>query len=102
MVHYGHEMWLDHCPTIIKCKARPFKYFEMWGRHESFGQIVQGVWQQHISGVKMFQVCKKLKMLKQELKKLNRAHYSDIENRFLHCSDKLKKVQLEIQQMPTA
>ncbi|XP_074304161.1 uncharacterized protein LOC141638873 [Silene latifolia] len=69
------EFWTDHT------RQKPsFKYFNMWGKHEQFKDIVQKAWQQDIHGCRMFQVVKKLKWLKQPLKKLNKEGYGDIKN----------------------
>ncbi|XP_074298734.1 uncharacterized protein LOC141629661 [Silene latifolia] len=86
----------DHSPCLIECwnaQTRPkssFKYFNMWGKHEQFKEIVKEVWMQDVYGCRMFQVVKKLKWLKFPLKQLNKESYGDIEN-----SARVSKVFLE-------
>ncbi|XP_074271593.1 uncharacterized protein LOC141595528 [Silene latifolia] len=43
-------------------------------------ECVSNVWEKWVDGTKMFRVVRKLKMLKPELKKINKDHFSDIEN----------------------
>ncbi|XP_074303648.1 uncharacterized protein LOC141638124 [Silene latifolia] len=52
----------------------------MWSKDGSFTETVQGIWSQQIRGCLMFQMAKKLKMLKGPLKKLNREGFGDIIN----------------------
>ncbi|XP_074283135.1 uncharacterized protein LOC141607680 [Silene latifolia] len=86
----------DHSPCLIECwnaqirQKSSFKYFNMWGKHEQFKEIVKEVWMQDVYGCRMFQVVKKLKWLKFPLKQLNKESYGDIEN-----SAKVSKVFLE-------
>ncbi|XP_074305837.1 uncharacterized protein LOC141641059 [Silene latifolia] len=68
----------DHTPGVIDTvmsnqrRKGAFRYFNMW----SLGKF----WQTHIQGVKMFKVVMKLKLLKQDLKTLNKFMFSHIEN----------------------
>ncbi|XP_074291857.1 uncharacterized protein LOC141618672 [Silene latifolia] len=48
----------------------------------------------------MYKVVKKLKLLKHELKKLNKAHFSDIENKVGIAQLRLKKLQEQIMANP--
>ncbi|XP_074278051.1 uncharacterized protein LOC141601655 [Silene latifolia] len=70
----GLDLWHD----VIKPKAS-FHYFNIWGKSDEFLSVVAGVWSQRICGYIMFQVAKKLKLLKQPLKKLNKQNYGNIE-----------------------
>lgn len=56
-VHYKPEMWYDHCPAIVVLdtkqhrRAKAFKFFDMWGSHPSFKELVANAWQVHIPGL---------------------------------------------------
>ncbi|XP_074277996.1 uncharacterized protein LOC141601601 [Silene latifolia] len=56
--------------------------------------------QQWISGTKMYRVVKKLKMLKPELKMINKGHLSDIENRVDIAQLRLKQIQEQLIDKP--
>ena len=66
----------DHWPLLIESfindvKKKPFRFFNMWCQAESFAKFVNHVWQQQISGAKMFQIVSKLKLLKKDLQILH-------------------------------
>ncbi|XP_074316134.1 uncharacterized protein LOC141652515 [Silene latifolia] len=99
------EGLFDHCPCTISLwpevirKRGSFKYFNMWGSEPTFGDIVKQVWDQQIEGHTMFQVVKKLKLLKQPLKALNASCYANIETAanvaLIHLHDIQLKLQLD-------
>ncbi|XP_074315265.1 uncharacterized protein LOC141651450 [Silene latifolia] len=100
--HFHPEGLFDHCPCTIvdrtseiKCR-RNFKYFNMWGQSEVFKPCVVNVWNRKKDGTKMFQVVKKLKVLKPELKQLNKHGFSDIETSFNVTGMLLDKIQREL------
>ncbi|XP_074291613.1 uncharacterized protein LOC141618418 [Silene latifolia] len=45
-----------------------------------FQEAAHTIWHQFVHGTRMFSVVKKLKLLKPELKKMNKTHFSEIEN----------------------
>jgi len=76
----------DHTPIVVRVlhpprRRKPFKYFEFWEQHPDFKSIVQQVWNTPVSGVPMFQLVFKLKMLKARLKTLNQESFSEISSR---------------------
>ncbi|XP_074299738.1 uncharacterized protein LOC141630894 [Silene latifolia] len=86
MANFLPEGHFDHTPCLVSKgllgggKKRPFKYYNMWGSATGFQDCVANVWNQYISGTKMYGVVWKLKLLKPELKKINIKCYTDIEN----------------------
>ncbi|XP_074289117.1 uncharacterized protein LOC141614254 [Silene latifolia] len=89
--HGGYANFLpeglfDRCPCVIHFEEKlihrniPCKYFNMWSMAPDFDQIVKSGWSGTVKGTSMFQVVTKLKMLKKDLKKLNRDQFSDVEN----------------------
>ncbi|XP_074299290.1 uncharacterized protein LOC141630357 [Silene latifolia] len=79
---------------------RPFKYFDMWGSDPGFRDCVQQVWRQWIPGTKMYQLVRKLKVLKPELKKINRGHISDVENSADIALIRLHQIQKQLAALP--
>ncbi|KAL9232468.1 hypothetical protein vseg_007579 [Gypsophila vaccaria] len=64
----------DHCPCVITLEEEAFssrsgfKYFNMWGQSAQFKEVVAAVWQHPMYGLPVYQVVKKLKLLKQPLR----------------------------------
>ncbi|XP_074288780.1 uncharacterized protein LOC141613937 [Silene latifolia] len=83
--HFHPEGIMDHTPCIVRNvrldgrRSTSFKYFNMWGSASAFHETVKNTWSHQINGTKMFGVVKKLKALKGDLKRLNRACFSDVE-----------------------
>ncbi|XP_074278320.1 uncharacterized protein LOC141601913 [Silene latifolia] len=100
------EGLFDHCPCLIKFQTRgnrkgvPFKYFNMWAMSEEFLNIVGKTWAQSVDGTPMFRVVKKLKLLKNELKKLDKNNFSDIENLTQVTEVSLREVQQKLIEDP--
>ncbi|XP_074298837.1 uncharacterized protein LOC141629791 [Silene latifolia] len=95
----GH---FDHNPCIVRLgnndqKAnRPFKYFNMWSSSPKFHDIVKATWTQPIYGTNMYRVVRKMKLLKPELKQLNRSQFSDIENKIDLTPTRLYHIQQQL------
>ncbi|KAL5861834.1 hypothetical protein ACOSQ4_003130 [Xanthoceras sorbifolium] len=81
--HFFPSSVFDHSPMVVKIvdlpqRRVPFKFFDLWANHPEFLSLVARVWKDRVDGSPMFQLCKKLKRLKVELKKLNRECFSDL------------------------
>ena len=67
----------DHCPIVANIDVElyrrkiTFKIFNFWTNHDAFESLVAEVWNYHFEGSYMFQICKKLKLLKERLKGFN-------------------------------
>ncbi|XP_020255421.1 uncharacterized protein LOC109832477 [Asparagus officinalis] len=74
----------DHFPALVyfydECPGgkKPFKFFNMWTKHDSFLLVVTTIWQTKIDEYKMYSVCMKLKQLRGALKDINKKHYYNI------------------------
>ncbi|XP_074305591.1 uncharacterized protein LOC141640810 [Silene latifolia] len=96
---FNPEGEFDHCPCLVTAGAqggvnkRAFKFFNMWCRSPEFSQNIQENWEIHLSRTPIFQVCKKLKLMKSILKKLNCSLFSDIERN----ADVAYKIMIEAQ-----
>lgn len=72
---------------MLTQETRPkgcFKYFNMWANHKDFTPAVTEIWNKEIDGVEQYKLCKRLKLLKQPLKKLNKLHFSHISVRAIN------------------
>jgi len=61
--------------------------------HEEFMPVVKKAWDQNSGGCPMYQLCCKLRKLKQELKLFNKTHFSNISDRVKDAKDKMDKAQ---------
>ena len=97
----------DHSPIIINLgmqlyqRRTSFHYFNCWSEHEQFEDLISSAWQTEIEGTPMFQVSKKLKLVKTSLKSLNFSHYSDISNRASQASQQLQSIRTLLSANPT-
>ncbi|XP_070030434.1 uncharacterized protein [Nicotiana sylvestris] len=97
----------DHCPIKITLSddthrvKRSFKYCNAWAQHSQFNQMVTDLWRTPIEGCKMFQIVKKLKLLKRKLRELNSQYFSNIEQTTKVDRQALKQVQERLQADPS-
>ncbi|XP_074298086.1 uncharacterized protein LOC141628900 [Silene latifolia] len=104
--YYAPEGDYDHCPCFIQCKdmnvkkIRPFKFFNMWTEVPEFKFVVEEGWRFHVQRTKMYQLVRRLKLLKFQLKKLNKDLFSDIEKNSDIAYDLLMNAQKELQLDP--
>ncbi|KAM6563483.1 hypothetical protein CsatB_023481 [Cannabis sativa] len=96
---FAAEELFDYTIAIIALSheivngKKPLKYFQMWTSHPQYSKIVKGVYNQGITGSKMYQVISKLKKLKVAFKELNMQHFSNIQE----ATDEAKKEMLDVQ-----
>lgn len=76
----------DHCPLLVNLSLktqlapRHFKYCNMWALHPHFRSLVLSAWNSGKSRnrLQLYNVLSKLKLVKQALRNLNRAHFNAI------------------------
>ncbi|VFQ98409.1 unnamed protein product [Cuscuta campestris] len=98
------EFQSDHCPVLLHLiqsstrGPKPFKFFNMWLKHDSFDNTLKHVWDMRINGTRQFRLCRKLKLLKHPLKHLNNKDFAHISSRaeearksYTNLMDKLYK-----------
>lgn len=68
-----------HILSVNFCRKNvQFRYCTMWESHHDFQHIVKQNWEKRITGCKLFQCCKKLQLVKFDLKKLHRRRFAKI------------------------
>ncbi|KAL9226024.1 hypothetical protein vseg_001879 [Gypsophila vaccaria] len=72
----------------------------MWGQSDQFKDIVANVWQSPMYGLPVYQVVKKLKLLKHPLRQLNQGQFADIEVLAQKAQNSLLEKQLILQNKP--
>ncbi|XP_060202744.1 uncharacterized protein LOC132631162 [Lycium barbarum] len=81
---YMSEGISDHCSIRIAYEEegfnskKSFQFCNDWTQHPLFKDKVKAGWEVHIAGCRMFQVVKKLKLLKRELKDLNKQFFRNV------------------------
>ncbi|XP_074302637.1 uncharacterized protein LOC141634307 [Silene latifolia] len=104
--NFTPEGIFDHCPCVVQFTEQvqrrkgSFKYFNMWSLHPDFESVIRNHWQSSIEGTLMFQLTSKLKMLKYNLKMLNKDSFNDIENNSDIVLMALHNVQKELRDQP--
>ncbi|PHT89206.1 Protein transport protein-like [Capsicum annuum] len=87
--------------TANKRKNRSFKYCIMWSTHPNFLQLVPNIWDTPITGYRMYQVVRKLKLLKQHLKKLHKQNFSNVVDDADMAREDMNRVQSLLHQDPS-
>ncbi|GFS35505.1 hypothetical protein Acr_00g0040240 [Actinidia rufa] len=96
----------DHSPCTVSLfgdNARgncPFKFFNMWARHDKYPEIVSNTWRMQIKGSAMFRLCRKLRCLKSPLRALNKHSFSHISARAEAAEDELTQAQQQLHDNP--
>ncbi|XP_074283237.1 uncharacterized protein LOC141607786 [Silene latifolia] len=98
------QICTDYCNVVDMSTMG--SYFTWNNKHEAntrvFSRLDRAlVWSQNILGTPMFQFLKKLKLLKQPLKKLNSELYADVENNTVRAWKHLEFVQEQLRSNPT-
>ncbi|VFQ84375.1 unnamed protein product [Cuscuta campestris] len=92
----------DHCPILFQCGApqgnrhRPFRFFNMWLKHEGFHGLVSKVWEAGVAGSKQFSLCSKLKRLKPPLKSLNKHAFGHISKKAMDAKEEYRLVMKQV------
>lgn len=96
----------DHCPISIRManilctRRRSFQYCNTWSQHPEFHAKVREVWHKQIEGCMMFQIVKKMKLLKQNLKEVNKNQCSNIIKEETDDREALEQAQIAMQLRP--
>ncbi|KAK6780205.1 hypothetical protein RDI58_022389 [Solanum bulbocastanum] len=98
----------DHCPAKVTLeddshrRLKAFQYCNAWGQHPQFQNVVKEGSDMLIMGCKMFQVVRKMKLLKGALKQLNTQHFRNILTEAGEDRKALKIAQLYLQAHPSS
>ncbi|GFS42551.1 hypothetical protein Acr_00g0080480 [Actinidia rufa] len=76
--------------------ATPFKFYNMWSKHESFLEVVSNSWNLRMMGIRMYKLCRKLKAVKEPLKILNRKHFTHISAKEEAAEEELVQAQQQL------
>ncbi|GFS35713.1 hypothetical protein Acr_00g0041700 [Actinidia rufa] len=102
----GHLKLSDHSPCTISFfdeedrGATPFKFFNMWAKHDNFLEIVGNTWRMHLRGIAMYKFYRKLKAVKVPLKDLNKQYFSHIAARAEAGEEDLIRAQQQLHSSP--
>jgi len=64
----------DHSPIVVDCgqqmkrKGLPFKFYNYWTTMDNYDNVIAEAWSMHVEGTPQFQLCHKLRNVKNALK----------------------------------
>ena len=74
-----HTPCLFHLPSAQRRVPKPFKFYNHILDHPQFEETVRSAWQpDSIVGTSQFKLVRSMKLLKKELRRINKRHYSGI------------------------
>ncbi|XP_010682147.2 uncharacterized protein LOC104897036 [Beta vulgaris subsp. vulgaris] len=75
----GNENWFEEWSEVeANFMPEGLKFFNMWSAFPRFEEVVGRVWNTQVHGTKMFQIVKKLKLLKPELTNLKKEEFGKV------------------------
>lgn len=92
----------DHCGILVDIKSSkenvntPFRFFNMWCEHPNFFKIVERIWNMQIRGCHMYRIYYRLKLLKAELKCLNRREFANISEKVSQCRHEMEELRSKL------
>ncbi|VFQ84372.1 unnamed protein product [Cuscuta campestris] len=95
-----HSHMLLYCGSPPVGRSKPFKFFNMWIKHEEFQWLVTQSWGTRVNGSKQFSLCSKLKRLKPPLKTLNKNAFGHISRRALEAKEEYRLIMKEVMADP--
>ncbi|XP_062089259.1 uncharacterized protein LOC133795820 [Humulus lupulus] len=104
--HFNWDVISDHCYCVIKpvlsqiSGVKPFKFFNMWTKHEEFKEIVLNSWCTKGYRSDLLGISQKLNILNSMLVQFNRRKVGDITDRYLEAKEKYQQTQFLLQQQP--
>ncbi|XP_059629653.1 uncharacterized protein LOC132272541 [Cornus florida] len=97
----------NHSPMVVKFgnpnprRNIPFKFFNFLGDHRDFLTTTSVMWGANVNDHTMFQVTRKLKLLKQHLKLLNTKEFSEISSRVIEVKEALHHCEMTLDSYPS-
>ncbi|XP_010677856.1 uncharacterized protein LOC104893447 [Beta vulgaris subsp. vulgaris] len=100
--YFMHEGLFDRSPISVRVYPEvnqgkcPFRYFNIWSKNPRFLEIVSESWNTEVTGSTMFRVVRRMKSVKEALKKLNREGFSNIHVAKSLARERLNQVQKRV------
>lgn len=99
----------DHSPCIVKVPSlrrqsrKPFKFYHHIFDHPDYNSVVAAAWNpRSITGSAQFKLARTMKMLKKDLRRINKRHFSGISERVKGQSAKVVGLQRQILTQPNS
>ena len=90
-----------HLINATRKSCIPFRFFNNWQQAEGFQDILKGTWSIQVAGLPMFQVVKKLKYMKIELKQWRKNSFDSPSVKIHQLRGKLKEGHNKLVDDPT-
>ena len=91
----------NHSPIVLNTDGeqgqgkKPFKFVEAWTKDETSLFVVENAWKKGFNGNPIFKVCKKIKEMKEDLRRWNRDWFRNIQTKIKEKCDRLDQIQKE-------
>ena len=82
-------------------KTHPFHYHNFWPHYQKSTELISKTWQTPVVGTLMYQVAKKLKSVKCELKAWAKQHFGNFHEKVTKNEDKIKYVEGKLLDNPS-
>ncbi|XP_042032303.1 uncharacterized protein LOC121779013 [Salvia splendens] len=98
----------DHGPVLARCKTpctysggRPFRFQNMWTRHEGFANLVREDWSQPTGAEGLLNLQIKLARIKKTFKEWNKAVFGNIHDNLRALEEKIVAAQAGFEERPS-
>ncbi|XP_059301906.1 uncharacterized protein LOC132053823 [Lycium ferocissimum] len=91
-----HSMLCVTFASDQRRSARPFRFLNHLTTHTDFHEVVKQVWDTPMQGSHMTLIWNKLKLMKEEMKKMNHQEFSNVEQRIQSYRQQLSEVQEQL------
>ncbi|XP_019235172.1 PREDICTED: uncharacterized protein LOC109215545 [Nicotiana attenuata] len=91
----------DHTPIILNTEVqrmkmrKPYRLLNVMLQQEEYKTAVKNIWRQNIQGCTMYAICRKLKLLEQQTRGIQRR-YSSVEEKLKQMKEELKRIQQKL------
>ncbi|XP_062074783.1 uncharacterized protein LOC133778775 [Humulus lupulus] len=105
-VSFLPEGMFDHSPGLLSIylnmhdKQKPFRHFNYWSSLKDFTGIVPNGWSENVEGYPMYRFVKKLRLLKQGLRRLHQQEKGDLGLQHSEAYKALLDIQVALREKP--
>lgn len=96
-----HAPCLFRIPSVSRHQRKPFKFYHHITDHPEYSSVVSEAWANVVvEGSHQFKLVRRMKLLKTDLRSLNKTHYSGITGRVKHQSAIVERLQTSLLTQP--
>ena len=99
----------DHYPILLSTrvgveqrKASPFRYQNFWAQYQKSTELIRKAWRRPVTGTRMFQMVKKLRAVKFDLRIWAKQHFGNFHLKTTNNEEKIRYVESRLVRNPTS